>query len=115
MGLIACSMTAFRGLFKIKGSRGARLSPFIRDRKSPAQIASPSKTSERTSAVETTSGTKPEISVLKSILMWDPFEDEDDGDSKGYAGTEGSEAEDLELASFKEWSADPSNATRRVS
>jgi hypothetical protein len=114
VALIACSMTAFRGLFNNKGSRGAKLSPFIQDKKSPLQTDTPSKGSEQTPQVEMPTMTKPEISGLRSMLMWDPFEDREDVAAEGNTA-EGHSVADVEHTSFNEWPGISSNATRRVS
>lgn len=82
VALIACSMTAFRGTFKTKGfsREKLRLKPFIQNRKRLMQIDSPSQGSEQAPQVKMPKMTRPEISGLRSLLMWDPFEDKENDD-----------------------------------
>jgi hypothetical protein len=95
VALIACSMTAFRGLFK-----GKRRLP---------EVDSRSKESGQTPRVAMPHVTRPEISGLRSMLMWDPFEDREDGDLE-FEGT--TIAEQSEHTSFGTRSVLSSNATK---
>jgi len=103
VALIAYSMTAFRGLFKINGSRGER--PVIQEKKRSMHIGSLSKGSGQTAQVEIPSATKPELSGLRSILMWGPFEDREHGDF------EGTVVEEAEHAWFRDDSVVSSNVS----
>jgi hypothetical protein len=82
VALIACSMTAFRALFHIKVPLGKKLGlrPLVQDKKDLVQVGSPSEESGQTPQLAMPTITRPEISGLRSILMWDPFEDRVDVD-----------------------------------
>ena len=95
VALIACSMTAFRGLFKGK--------------KRLPEVDSESKETGQTPRVAMPHVTRPEISGLRSMLMWDPFEDRDDGDLE-FEGT--TIAGQSELTSFGTRSVLSSDATK---
>ncbi|KAL9110825.1 MAG: hypothetical protein Q9227_004625 [Pyrenula ochraceoflavens] len=84
VALIACSMTAFRALFQSRGPMGKKLSPrqFRQDKKNPTRIGRPSKESEQTPQLAMPTMTKPTISGLMSIVMWDPFEKTVDDDAE---------------------------------
>lgn len=104
VAIIACSMTAFPGLWNIVRSNGANLGPFARRRKNATQIDLPSNKRGQIPQVNFSSVT----SGLNGMLMWDPFEertnnDKDDHDMETWRNT-----------SLKDDAVD-SNATRRAS
>jgi hypothetical protein len=105
VALIACSMTAFRGLFNIKTPNAlVRLEPYVQDMKGLSQLGSPS-----TPQIAMPSVTKPEISGLRSLLLWDPFEDREERDLESTA------AREAHHAWLRDESVISSSATQRVS
>lgn len=111
VAIIACSMTAFRGLWSIVKSNGAKLGPLAnRRRKSATQIDAPSKKKKRDQIPEVNMSSV--TSGLRGMLMWDPFEDRaKNNDQDDHDDIE----ESRRNTSLMDDSADSSKATRRAS
>lgn len=114
VALIACSMTAFRALFNLKASQGEvlKLGPRLRrpvQDNTLVESESSTKGSGKPPRLEMPLMTKPEISGLRSILMWDPFEGE-----KVY-DVESTVAGNSDRTWFNDVSVVSSNTTRIVS
>lgn len=104
VAIIACSMTAFRGLWNIVRSNGVKLGPFARRRRSATDIDPPSNKREQIQPVNLASVT----SGLRSMLTWDPFEERVNNDNNH------DDMESWRSTALKDDAEDSSNATRRV-
>lgn len=105
VAIIACSMTAFRGLWNIVRSNGAKLDPFGRARNSTTRIDPPSKKTGQIPELNLSSMT----SGLRGMLMWDPFEERANKDN-----LTGDDSETSGNTSLEDTFVNSSNATRRV-
>lgn len=104
VAIIACSMTAFRGLWNIVRFNGAKLDPFGKARNDATRIDRPSKKGDEIPQVNLSSTT----SGLRGMFMWDPFEERANKDIN---------VNDMETSgntSLEDTIVDLSNATRRV-
>ena len=104
VGIIACSMTAYRGLWNIVRSNGAKLGPFGRARDTPTRIDSPSNKRDQIPQLNLSSMT----SGLRGMLIWDPFEE------RANNVTNEDELKTSGNTSLEDTVVDSSNATRRV-
>ena len=115
VAIIACSMTAFRGLWSIVKSNGAKLGPLDNGRKKSAiQIDAPSnKEKKRDQIPQLTMSSV--TSGLRGMLMWDPFEDRANNNDDQDHDHDHDIEESRKNTSLMDDSADSSNATRRAS
>ena len=104
VAIIACSMTAFRGLWNIVRFNGAKLDAFGKARNNATRIDRPSNKRDEILQANLSSMT----SGLRGMVMWDPFEERANKDKNI------SEVETSGNTSLEDTVVDLSNATRRV-